>query len=144
MPGINPQVMSHQLNVDPSFRPVNQMRRGIASEWQKAAWEEVGKLLKAQSIHKVQYPDWLANSVLIIKSNNKWRLCVDFTDLSKAYPKDCYPLPRIGLLVDTTVGHSLLSFMDAYSRYNQIHIYPADEEKTFFIINQGTDRKSVV
>ena len=57
----------------------------------------------------------MANTVLVKKINNKWRLCVDFTDLNKAYPKDCYPLPRIDLLVDATVGHSLLSFIDAYS-----------------------------
>ena len=80
----------------------------------------------------------MANIVLVKKSNNKWRLCLDFTDLNKAFPKDCYPLPRIDLLVDATAGHSLISFMDAYSGYNQIHMYPADEEKTSFITDQGT------
>ena len=55
---------------------------------------------------------------------------MDFTDLNKACPKDCYPLPRIDLLVDAMVGHSLLSFIDAYLRYNQICIHSADEEKT--------------
>ena len=59
-------------------------------------------------------------------------------DLNKACPKDCYPLPNIDLLVDVMVGHSLLSFMDAYSRYNQICMYPGDEEKTSFITDQGT------
>ena len=63
---------------------------------------------------------------------------MDFTELNKACPKDCYPLPRIDLLVDTTAGHSLLSFMNAYSGYNQICMYPANEEKTSFIIDQGT------
>ena len=63
---------------------------------------------------------------------------MDFTDPNKAYPKDCYPLPRIDLLVDATAGHSLLSFMDAYSEYNQIHMHLGDEEKTSFITNQGT------
>ena len=78
----------------------------------------------------------MANIVLFKKSNNKWWLCVDFTDLNKACPKDYYPLPRIDLLVDVTAGHSLLSFKDAYSGYNQIRIYPA--EKTSFITDQGT------
>ena len=63
---------------------------------------------------------------------------VDFTDLNKACPKDCYPLPRIDLLVDASVGHSLLSFIDAYSGYNQIRMYPGDDEKTSFITEQGT------
>ena len=102
----------------------------MAPECQEAVREEVGKLLKAESVREVHYPDWLANIVLVKKSNNKWRLCVDFTDLNKACPKDCYPLPRIDLLVDAMASHSLLSFMDAYSRYNQIRMYPADEEKT--------------
>ena len=100
MPGINPRIISHRLNVEPSFCPVKQKRRGMAPERQRAVQEEVSKLLRAQSICEVQYPGWLANIVLVRKSNNKWRLCVDFTDFNKACPKDCYPLPRIDLLVD--------------------------------------------
>ena len=110
----------------------------MAPERQEAVREEIGKLMKAESIREVHYPDWLANVVLVKKSNNKWRMCVDFTDLNKACPKDCYPLPRIDLLVDATAGHSLLSFMDAYSGYNQIRMNPGDEEKTSFITDQGT------
>ena len=63
---------------------------------------------------------------------------MDFTDPNKACPKDCYPLPRIDLLVDATVGHSLLSFMDAYSGYNQIPMFLVDEGKTSLITNGGT------
>jgi hypothetical protein len=63
----------------------------------------------------VDYPEWLANVVLVKKSNGKWRMCVDFTDLNKACPKDSFPLPRIDLLVDSTFGHELFSFMDAFS-----------------------------
>ena len=63
---------------------------------------------------------------------------MDFTNLNNAYPKDCYPLPRINLLVEATAGHSLLSFMDAYSGYNQIRMYLGNEENTFFITDQGT------
>ena len=62
---------------------------------------------------------------------------MDFTDLNKACPKDYYPLPRIDLLVDATISHSLLSSTDAYSRYNQIHMDPVNEEKTSFITDQG-------
>ena len=62
---------------------------------------------------------------------------VDFTDLNKVCPKDSYPLPRIDQLVDSTVGHQLLSFMDAFSGYNQIKMDEADQEKTSFITSQG-------
>ena len=83
------------------------------------------------------YPDWLANVVMVKKANGKWRMCVDFTDLNKACPKDNYPLPRIDQLVDSTVGHKLLSFMDAFSGYNQIKMDEADQEKTSFVTSQG-------
>ena len=82
------------------------------------------------------YPDWLANVVMVKKANGKWRMCVDFTDLNKACPKDSYPLPRIDQLVDSTAGHKLLSFMDAFSRYNQIRMDEVDQEKTSFVTSQ--------
>ena len=65
----------------------------IRSEQDKAIVEEVRKLLKADFILEVYYPDWLANMVMVKKANGKWRMCIDFTDLNKAYPKDNYPLP---------------------------------------------------
>ena len=83
------------------------------------------KLLEAGFIREVFYPEWLANVVMVKKNNDKWRMCVDFIDLNKACPKDSFPLPRIDQLVDSTVGHKLLSFMDALSGYNQIMM---DEE----------------
>ena len=57
---------------------------------------------------------------MVKKANEKWRMCVDFTDLNRACPKDSYPLPRINTMVDSTASHELLSFMDAFLRYNQI------------------------
>ena len=91
----------------------------------------------AKFIRKVYYPNWLANVVMVKKANGKWRMCVDFTDLNKAFPKDSYPLSRIDQLVDSTAGHKLLSFMDAFSGYNQIQMDEADQEKTSFITSQG-------
>ena len=91
----------------------------------------------AKFIREVYYPDWLANVVMVKKANGKWRMCVDFTDLNKACPKDSYPLPRIDQLVDSTAGHKLLSFMDAFSGYNQIRMNDADQEKTSFVTSQG-------
>ena len=64
-------------------------------------------------------------------------MCVDFTNLNKACPKDSYPLPRVDVLVDSTARHHLLSFMDAFSRYNQIRMHEADQEKTSFVTSQG-------
>uniref|UniRef100_A0A2N9IZX2 RNA-directed DNA polymerase n=1 Tax=Fagus sylvatica TaxID=28930 RepID=A0A2N9IZX2_FAGSY len=102
-----------------------------------AVMAEVDKLLTAGFIREVYYPEWLANVVMVKKPNGKWRMCVDFTDLNKACPKDSYPLPRIDQLVDSTAGHKLLSFMDAFSGYNQIRMEEEDQEKTAFITSRG-------
>ena len=98
MPGIDPSVITHGLNVHPSSKPVRQKKKVFAPERDKAIKEEVQKLTIAQFIREVYYPDWLANVVMVKKANGKWRMCVDFTDLNKACPKDSYPLPRIDQL----------------------------------------------
>ena len=63
-------------------------------------------------------------------------MCVDFTDLNKACPKDSYPLSWIDTLVDSTTRNQLLSFMEAFSGYNQIKMEEADQEKTSFVTSQ--------
>ena len=84
------------------------------------------KLLEADFIREVYYLEWLANIVMVKKANDKRRICVDFTDLNKACPKDNYPLPHIDLLVHSTMGHQLRSFMDAFSGYNHIRLDEVD------------------
>ena len=138
MPGISIDVVSHQLNVDPSFKPIKQKRRKLGPDRSKVINDEVERLLKAGSIREVKYPDWLANTVVVKKKNGKWRVCIDFTDLNKACPKDSFPLPHIDQLVEATAGHKMLSFMDAFSGYNQILMHPDDQEKTAFITDRGT------
>lgn len=120
MQGIDPRVITHRLSIDPSARPIRQKKRTFIIDRNQAIVKEVDKLLKARFIREVTYPDWIVNVVLVKKNNEKWRMCVDFTDLNKAYPKDSFPLLRIDALVNSTSGHALLSFMDAFSGYNQI------------------------
>ena len=129
MGGIDPTVITHRLNASLSFKPVKQKQRSFAPERQKSINEEVDKLLQVGAIREVEYPEWLANVVLIKKENGRWRLCIDFTDINKACPKDSFPLPRINLIVDATAGHELLSFIDAFSDYNQISMDPDDQER---------------
>ncbi|GMH03833.1 hypothetical protein Nepgr_005672 [Nepenthes gracilis] len=138
MPGISAEVIVHKLGLDASRKPVRQKWRNHSVEKLVAIREEVKRLLDAGFIREVQYPEWLSNVVLIKKSSGKWRMCVDFTDVNKACPKDSFPLLRIDQLVDSTSGHELLSFMDAYSRYNQIRMDPEDEEHTSFMTDQWT------
>ena len=94
-------------------------------------------LLGAGFICEVQYPEWLANVVVVKKKNGKWRVCIDFTDLNKSCPKDLFPLPHINKMVDATAGHQLMSFMDAFSGYNQILMHLKDQEKMSSMTSRG-------
>jgi hypothetical protein len=85
----------------------------------------------------VYHPDWIANPVLVPKKNKEWRMCVDYTDLNRACPKDPFGLPRIDQVVDSTAGCELLSFLDCYSGYHQIALAVDDQEKTSFITPVG-------
>ncbi|XP_021762924.1 uncharacterized protein LOC110727653 [Chenopodium quinoa] len=137
MPGIHPEVMEHKLNVDRKFRPIRQKKRNFSTEKIEAIQAEVNKLLAVGFIEPCTYPEWLANVVMMRKPTGKWRMCVDLTDLNKACPKDCYPLPRIDRLVDSTSGHAMLSFLDAFSGYHQVSMHKADRKKTTFITYVG-------
>ncbi|XP_022883806.1 uncharacterized protein LOC111400641 [Olea europaea var. sylvestris] len=118
MRGIDPNIACHKLQVDLSTRPKQQKLRPLNPERYKVLNKEVQKLLNNGFLREAKYPKWVANSVLVKKHNRDWRVCIYFTDLNKACPKDSFPLPRIDQMVDATAGHELPSFMDAYSRYN--------------------------
>jgi ribonuclease HI len=137
MTGISKDVITHKLGIDNSFRPIHQKRRKFAPERNVIIQEEVDRLLKAGMIKEVQYPRWLANVVVVQKKNGKWRVCVDFTDLNKACPKDPFPLPHIDSMVDATAGHEMLTFMDASSGFQQIQMEPSDQEDTAFMTPTG-------
>ena len=94
------------------------------------------KLLKADFIWKAIYLDWIANVVLVKKIDGKWWICTDFIDLNKTRLKDSYLLSQIDQLVDTTSGHELLTFIDAFSDYNQIQIAPEDKEKIALLLTE--------
>ena len=136
MPEIDRKIIQHCFHVNLICKHVQQ-KRIFALERNKAVTEEVEKLLEANFIKEVFYPDWLANVVMVKKSIGKWRMYVDFTDLNKACPKDSFPLLSIDQLVDSIAGHKLLSFMDAFSGYNQILMDEDDQENTSFVTSQG-------
>ncbi|XP_019180204.1 PREDICTED: uncharacterized protein LOC109175395 [Ipomoea nil] len=136
MPGADRSIIAHRLAVDPNHRPVVQKKRYLANDRSEFVKKEVNTLLAAGHIREVKYPEWLANVVLVPKPP-AWRMCVDYTDLNKACPKDPFPLLRIDQLVDETAGSALLSFMDAFTGYHQIFMHPADEEKTAFLTPDG-------
>ncbi|XP_065036644.1 uncharacterized protein LOC135672120 [Musa acuminata AAA Group] len=108
--GVRPEVALHHLHISSDARPVKQRPRRQAPDRQLAIREE---------------------------PNGSWKMCIDYTSLNNACPKDCYPLPKIDQLVDATAGHARLSFMDAFSGYNQIKMAPEDQEHTAFLTEQG-------
>ena len=104
----------------------------MADEKVAAVKAEVQRLLDANVIREVKYPTWLANTVPVKKKNGKWHMCIDFTDLNKACPKDDFPLPRIDRVVDDAANSQLMSLLDCFSGYHQIWMRKEDEEKTSF------------
>jgi hypothetical protein len=102
--GVNRDVIEHSLNVDPDIRPRRQKLQKMSDDKAEGARNKVKRLLSAGVIKEVTYQEWLANTVMVKKANGKWSMCIDFTDLNKACPKDEFPLPRIDSLVDAAAN----------------------------------------
>jgi len=109
----------------------------LGEEKREATKVEVEKLLQIDFIQEVRYTTCLENIILVRKTNNKWHMCINYTNLNKACPEDIYPLPNIGRLVDIVVGQNILIFLDADSGFNQIPMDPRDKLKTTFIIDNA-------
>ena len=134
---IDPTLASHKLNVISTTRLVRQKVRRFHPDRHQIIQTEMDNLLSAGFIKKVKYPKWLANVVVVPKKGDKWRVCVDYTDLNEACLKDNFPLPRIDQIVDAFAKHGMLLFLDAFSRYHKIPMYSPDVEKTAFITPHG-------
>ena len=125
-PGVDSNFICHHLNVNPSVTPKKQPLRRPSKEHANAVRDGVMKLKKVRAIKEVFYPEGLANTVVVKKKSEKWRVCVDFTDLNKACPKDPFPMPRINQLVDAIMGHACRSFLDVFQGYHQIPLAADD------------------
>ena len=110
MPSVPRELTEHTLNIDPKFKPVKQFLRRFNEERRKAIGEEVAWLLAAGFIIEVFHPEWLANPVLVLKKNDTWCMCVDYTDLNKACLADPFALPRIDQIIDATAGCDVCVF----------------------------------
>jgi hypothetical protein len=134
MLGVPKELIEHCLKVYPKATPKKQRLRRFALDKREAIKKELAKLLAASFIKEVYHPKWLANHVLVLKKNNNfWRMCVDYTDLNKHFPKDPFTLPRIDQVINSTAGCVLLSFLDCYSGYHQIALKEEDRIKMAFI-----------
>ena len=113
-PGVDLSFICHHLNFNPFVTPKKQPPRCSSKNHSDAVKDEMMKLKQGGAINEVFYLEWLANTLVVKKKNGKWRVCVGFKDLNKACPKDPFPMPRIDQLVDATVGHPRMSFLDAF------------------------------
>ena len=136
-PVVDPSFICYHLNVNPSVTLRKQPPRCSSKDHSDAIKDEVMKLKQVRAIKEVFYLKWLANTVVVKKKNEKWRVCVDFTDLNKACLKDPFLMPRIDQLVDAIVGHHRMSFLDAFQGYHQISLALKDREKTVFVTPIG-------
>jgi hypothetical protein len=136
--GVSGTIIEHSLGIDPSVRPKKQRLRKMSDEKIEAAKAEVHRLLEANFIEPVAYPTWLANVVMVQKKSGKWRMCIDFTSLNKACPKDNFSLPRIDKIVDSAAGSEVMSLLDCFSGYHQIYMKEEDKASTSFITPFGT------
>jgi len=102
--GVSRDIIEHSLDTDPRMRPKKQRQRKMSEERTLAAKAEVQRLLDANVIREIMYPEWLANVALVPKKNGKMRMCIDFIDLNKACVKDSFPLPRIDTSIDKAAG----------------------------------------
>ena len=137
MPGLDPGLVAHTLNVDPKAKPVAQPAKIFHTEIERQIVREVQKLLAAGFIKLIQHPRWLSNIVPVKKKNGQIRCCVDFKNLNKACLKDEFSLPNMDLLIDSAAGSVIFSFMDGFNGYNQIRMAPKDAEKTAFKTPMG-------
>ena len=118
VPGLDPEFIVHKLNVDSSFPLKKQKPRRSTKEHVEAMRQEVGRLKEVEAVREIFVPNWLANTVVVKKKNGKWRVCIDFTNLNRACPKDPFLMPKIDQLVDATFGHPRMSFLDAFQGYH--------------------------
>ena len=132
MPGLDPNVAMHRLDIKSDAKPVKQQQRQFRPQIMEAIEAEVKKLIESGFIQEEQHPDWLANIVPVMKKNGKIRICIDFRDLNTVCPKDDFPLPITDVIIDNTCGFERMSFMDGFSGYNQIKMHPDDEKHTGF------------
>jgi hypothetical protein len=111
--------IEHKLNIDATVKWQRQKLGKMSDDKVVVVKSKVQRLLNASVIRNVMYPKWLANIVPVKKKNGKWRMCIDFTDLNKATPKDNYPLPRMDQVIDSAASAAIMTILDSLFGYHQ-------------------------
>jgi hypothetical protein len=138
MPSIDPRIIEHEIMTYPNAKLVQQKIHPVNPQKAEAIKAEVHKLLKVGFIYPVHLTQWVSNLVWVKKKQGTIHVCMDFHDLNKVCPKDNFPTPFIDQIVDEYASCEVFSFMNGFSRYNQIQIKLEDQHKTTFIFPWGT------
>jgi hypothetical protein len=136
--GVSRDIIKHKLQVNPNAKPKKQKLCNMSEENIEATDVDVQWLIDTSFIREVTYSQWLANVVMVKKKNGTWRMCTDFTNLNKCYPKDNLHLVRIDKIIDSAIGCEMIALLDYFYGYHQIWFCREDEEKTSFITPIGT------
>jgi hypothetical protein len=139
MKGIHPNTCIHHIYTQGELTPVRQPQRKMNLALKDTVKEEIQKFLIVGFIYPISDSKWVSPLVVVPKKvTEKWIICVDFRELNKVTLKDYFPLPLIYQVLDTLSKKKYFSFLDRYSRYNQILIAPKDQDKTTFTCPWGT------
>jgi hypothetical protein len=137
MSGVPSELAEQSLDVSKTAKTIKQKLRCFTKDRKEVIRVKIIKLLAAGFICECKNPVWLANLVLVPKKTGQWRMCIDYTNLNRHYPKDPFPLPRIDRVVDSMTGSILLCILDCYSGYHQTALKFSDQDKTTFITPHG-------
>ena len=137
MPGMDPAICQHRINLREDAKPVVQQRYRMNPNYAKQVKMELDKLLSVGFIKPVESAEWLSPIVVVPKKNGNLRICVDYRKLNAATIADPFPLPFIDTLLDEVAGKEMYSFLDGFSGYNQIGMVEEDVPKTAFITEWG-------
>jgi hypothetical protein len=118
MPKIHPWIIEHEIKTYPNVKLVRQKLQVVNPRKAPTIKAEIENLLQDGFIYPVPLMEWVSNPVAVNKKEAKIRVCTDFQDLNKAYPKDNYPTPFIDQILDDCTGDEIFSFMDGFSGYN--------------------------
>jgi hypothetical protein len=138
MPDIDPKIVEHEITTYPNAKLVQQKLHLVNPKKETTIKVEVEKLIKASFIYPIHLTQLVSNPMSIDKKQGTIRVCTEFCDLDKAYPKDNFPTPFIDQIIDECTGCKAFSFMDGFLGYNQIQIKLEDQHKTTFICPRST------
>ena len=118
MLGLDPSFFLHNLPLKKGAKPIKQKPRKMHPSKALLVKREIKKYLQVGFIKPIDYFDWMSNIFLVTKPTDEIQVCIDFCDINNACPKDDFSLPNIDMIIDSIVGHDILSFMDGFSGYN--------------------------